>query len=219
MVVYYALIEDLCKDDVFSKAYELVPEYRREKIDRYKVRKGKNESLAAGLLLNYSVQMYQKGISFSELKQVHIDEMISNYDKAYDYEIELGELGKPEFSTEKNIFFNLSHCDRYVVCVVSNKPVGIDVEGNKVVKPEIAKRYFSAEEITFAKDERGFFRIWTLREAYGKYTGEGLFKPLNQVKFICGEGQVICIRNERKLSLNIMEFQLGEYQVAVITDV
>ena len=41
---------------------------------------------------------------------------------------EYNEHGKPSIVGHPEIFFNLSHCKEAAVCVISDQPVGIDVE-------------------------------------------------------------------------------------------
>ena len=47
-------------DNIMNKGFELVPDYRKTKADRYKFREDKERSLAAGLLLNYATKVYSE---------------------------------------------------------------------------------------------------------------------------------------------------------------
>lgn len=44
------------------------------------------------------------------------------------YRIARGEKGKPFIVGVENVFFNISHSGDYVVCAVSDREVGIDIE-------------------------------------------------------------------------------------------
>ncbi|MCF8403415.1 MAG: 4'-phosphopantetheinyl transferase superfamily protein [Bacteroidales bacterium] len=92
--------------------------------------------------------------------------------------------GKPFIKNNNSIFFNISHSGDWIVCAISSKDVGIDVE--KIKKPvyRIAERYFSKEERAALSrlDEPEktvyFFDLWTLKESYLKMLGKGLTKSL-----------------------------------------
>ena len=45
-----------------------------------------------------------------------------------DYRIARGEKGKPFIVGVENVFFNISHSGDYVVCSVSDREIGIDIE-------------------------------------------------------------------------------------------
>ena len=58
-----------------------------------------------------------------------------------------GKYGKAYISNHKNIYFNLSHCDKLVLCSISDREVGVDVEFNDPeIDLDIAKNYFYNSE-------------------------------------------------------------------------
>jgi 4'-phosphopantetheinyl transferase len=73
---------------------------------------------------------------------------------------------------------SISHSGARVACAVSHVgPVGIDIEAHRPRAYDAIARYgFGKGEQTLAArlGARAFYRIWTLREAMGKATGEGL---------------------------------------------
>lgn len=86
--------------------------------------------------------------------------------------------GKP-FVCGLNAEFNISHSGDMVVCAVSDKPVGIDIERIRQVNLNLAKRICTEEELNYifsseSEQSMRFFKIWTTKEAYAKYTGEGI---------------------------------------------
>ena len=109
--------------------------------------------------------------------------------------------GKPCLSGENGssgLCFNLSHSSSLAVYAFARKrTLGIDVEQIRAdsAGEEIAKRYFSAREVsdlqTLAAEERveSFFQCWTRKEAYLKATGMGLQIPLDSfsVSLLPGE--------------------------------
>ena len=78
--------------------------------------------------------------------------------------------------------FNLSHSGDYAICAISDDEVGCDIEKIKDVNLKIAKRFFSEEEYNnVLKDNKLFFRYWTLKESYLKAKGIGI-KGLDNAK-------------------------------------
>jgi len=83
--------------------------------------------------------------------------------------------GKPY--VESDVHLSVSHSGDYFICIIADKPVGIDVQERKSNKAsKIAERYFSDLEREYVEEngENGFFTVWTRKEAYSKMTGEGL---------------------------------------------
>lgn len=90
----------------------------------------------------------------------------------------VGPNGKPHLPDNPDVHFNFSHCTRAAACVVSDGPVGIDIEEIAPVNWEVARRVLSADELAKTKaapePETAFARYWTCKEALVKLTGEGL---------------------------------------------
>lgn len=90
--------------------------------------------------------------------------------------------GKPMLINNPQIHFNISHKYHYVVCAISDKPVGIDIEVIKSIDMAIANRFFTPYEIEYinkCNKKQRFYEIWTKKEAQIKWEGKGLYKPLN----------------------------------------
>lgn len=86
--------------------------------------------------------------------------------------------GKPYFETE-DWHFSISHSKNHAFCALSPCPVGIDAEEkNRTVNLHLAEKILSdAERRRFeaAKDPRdALLRLWVLKEAAAKRSGEGL---------------------------------------------
>ena len=89
-----------------------------------------------------------------------------------------GARGKPCFATGK-LHFSISHTKRRVFCVLSDRPVGVDAEEmDRDIDLRLAEKILSpSEKIRFAEatDKREtLLRLWVLKEATAKFTGEGL---------------------------------------------
>lgn len=152
-----------------------LPHERKEKIQRFRFEPDKIRSLIAGVLLRQELDAYLA-------------------DKDADaYEIKKGEHGKPYLAGADDFHFSISHAGAYVALAIDEQPVGIDVELVQI-REAVARRFYSEreqEEIRFmqeadAKDdgkraEIAFTKIWTGKEAYLKYTGNGITNALAEI--------------------------------------
>ncbi len=90
-------------------------------------------------------------------------------------EITTGPHGRPQI---EGLDFNISHAGDYVMMVLSDHSVGCDIERIRDKKTGIAKRFFSEAEAAWIDASEdpfaAFYRVWTARESYVKYTGEGI---------------------------------------------
>lgn len=102
--------------------------------------------------------------------------------------------GKPYISgITQAPYFNLSHSgDWAIYAVCSDREVGIDLEAINLNADvdSIAKRYFleSEQQVLQHLGDRAkhlanlaFYQAWTLKEAYGKATGQGIAHILDRV--------------------------------------
>lgn len=72
----------------------------------------------------------------------------------------------------------------YIVCAVSDKAVGVDIERQRKNVIRVAKRFFTQAECDWiGNDSLKFSRIWTLKEAYAKLTGEGIAGTVSKAEF------------------------------------
>ena len=106
-----------------------------------------------------------------------------------------GEHGKPFFTLLPRIHYNITHSGKYVMCLFAGEEVGIDVQIHKKVNYErLLERMVPADmirEILDADDmEKAFFAQWVLREAYIKWTGEGLSRDLRTISMDKGNDKI-----------------------------
>ena len=95
--------------------------------------------------------------------------------------------GKPYFSGNP-VYFSISHTKRHAFCVVSPVPVGLDGEeqdrrvppalADKILSPSEREAYDAAPDRTAA-----LLRLWVLKEAAVKRSGEGLRGYPNHTAF------------------------------------
>lgn len=107
--------------------------------------------------------------------------------------IALGHHGKPYLTDRSDVTFNVSHSGMLAVGIVATDAegeVGIDVERidrsrGEDRKNRIMRRAFTDAETAKIDSSRDpvaeFYAMWTKKEAYLKYTGEGITRPLVSV--------------------------------------
>lgn len=100
------------------------------------------------------------------------------------------EYGKPSIAGHPEIFFNLSHCKEAAICVVSDRPVGVDVESVRSFNDSLVRYTMNEDEVREieAAEDRAvaFIRLWTKKEAALKLEGTGICNDMKQV--LCQEG-------------------------------
>lgn len=116
-------------------------------------------------------------------------------------------FGKPFLVGQAGVHFSVAHCDRGVVAMFSNRPVGIDVEMVRPHDPRVAARVLTDSELAALghspEPDREFFRYWTIKESYVKALGTGLSYPLRKLNItITPEGGV---RSNRRAAFWINE--------------
>lgn len=81
--------------------------------------------------------------------------------------------------------FNISHSGDWVVCAISNNPVGIDVEKIEDMDLKLVQYFFNELELLqlYALPDHSridrFYSLWTAKESYVKSVGHGLSIPFN----------------------------------------
>ncbi len=116
--------------------------------------------------------------------------------------------GKPYIAGRDDVFVSVSHSKSAVMCAVSDKEIGIDIELCAKRRKSVESRVFTESEITLinkAKDEdKAFFTLWTLKESYLKAIGTGFADNAKSVEFFS-------IENPIKSNNQDYSFETGEY--------
>ena len=114
------------------------------------------------------------------------------------------EHGRPEVANADipPLRFNLTHTDGLVCCIVTlDDDCGVDTEKitARHAMPGVAKRMFSEAEHRELRRLEGrehleyFFTRWTLREAYVKARGTGIFFPTHKLTFTLTANRSIAV--------------------------
>lgn len=158
------LNDDIAHFD-FEAALPLLSEQRREQALKFKHEQGRKTCAAAYLLLCEGLRK-EYGITEKPV-------------------FEYGEHGKPSIIGHPDIHFNLSHCREAAVCVVSDRPVGVDIESIRSYKDSLVRYTMNDVEIAqitqSSHPEEAFTRLWTMKEAVLKLSGEGLRNDMKSV--------------------------------------
>lgn len=151
-------------DEQYNKYFSMMSDARKEKVLRLKDVNARKRTVAAEML---------------------VKEMLSE-----DICIEIADNGKPY---TKDAYFSISHTENLVVCVVSQRPIGIDIERIKPYDDRLCKRITNEREYKYInKDAEKLWEIWTLKEAIIKKDGKGIssikttdtFAQINKQKYV-----------------------------------
>ena len=203
MMIFVTTTDALTDEKLYEKAYSLIPEYRKTKADKMKMYENKLQTVTAGLLLNYAVGKWSIKTGERDYKtdenlyeKVDIISVIEANNQYFDYEIAYNSQGKPYFLSNREIFFNISHSSNYVACVIGDRPVGIDIKE--------------------CDSDQRFFRIWTLKEAYGKATGQGVLDILDKIVYRLEKGKMKAYMCGLPQNFTIVEKEVDGFSLSVI---
>ena len=137
---------------------ELIPflsEQRRQAVSDIKNAVVRREKIYAYALLRLALREY--GIS---------EPPVFNY----------GEHGKP-FIHNSNIHFSISHAGGRTACVVSNYPIGLDIQDVRPLKADISGKICTPDELERVRNSSDpdfeICRLWCIKESVGKLSGKG----------------------------------------------
>ncbi len=188
--------------ELYQKAYNAMSPERKAKADRYKQEADKRSCVFADMLLR---EMLRDNCSVTE------PEFYTDVN------------GKPQLTGDK-VHFSISHSGEFVACAVNFAPVGIDIEKIRTVEFSLIQRVCTEEELCFVLNadssvdksacER-FLKVWCAKEAYLKYTGEGLKGGLKSISVADKTG----IKENPLPHIKLELMGTEEYVGALITEI
>ncbi len=194
MIIYTLLL----KDEKFSEKeiflLNFLSEMRREKVLRFVYDMDKKLSLYSALMARMVISG-QSGIL------------------PHDLMFGLQKNGKPYLLNEKGIHFNLSHTRNAIIGGFAREEIGVDVEKIDVPDASILPVCFHESETerfyhTREADRSSlFYKIWTRKEAYIKFTGQGLCEDITKIDTF-----------EPKLERNFMSWSEAGYIFSVYSE-
>ncbi|CCL50723.1 putative 4'-phosphopantetheinyl transferase sfp [Clostridioides difficile T6] len=117
-------------------------------------------------------------------------------------------------SNNENYNISISHSGNYIVAVVSEYEVGIDIQYMDCNMLDIAKRFFFVEEVSYIyKCQKGiknrFYEVWTKKESCYKY---------NKFKLNCNFLEINTINDKRFLNkCSTLVFD-RDYMISICSD-
>ena len=176
------------------QALRLLPPERREKALRCRRQEDRLRSAAAGLLL----ARYARQLGFDRFPALRE-----------------GAYGKPYFPDAPQAQFSLSHSGGYAALAMSSLPVGVDIQEIRPERVPVAMRFLTDYEqaqlaaLPPAEQVQVFFRLWTVKESYGKMTGRGLLGAsafsveLSGTAVLPPDGNQFCLRAPEGYCLSV----------------
>ncbi|NLO47455.1 MAG: 4'-phosphopantetheinyl transferase superfamily protein [Clostridiales bacterium] len=159
-------IEDLTPR-LYERAYAMMDSIKRDRVDRMRFEEDKKRSVAGDYLARCLISR-----RFSV-----VPESVALTSSA---------SGKPVVLGPKT-FISISHSGDYALCALSEKPVGADIEKLKKSDERVIRRVCSDAEIRYITEKNTdfrFFQLWTLKEAYAKARGTGVFTKEIKTDFV-----------------------------------
>lgn len=86
-------------------------------------------------------------------------------------------MGKPVLDFE-NVYLNISHSNKYLVVVISNDEVSIDLEQINEKYLKVSKKVTDDYQNLTINE---FIKMWTIKESYLKYFGKSILSNLKKV--------------------------------------
>lgn len=152
-------LSSVSKSD-YQYYYSLMTPERKAYIDKYKYTSDKKRSVAGEMLARKMI---------SEICSIKPESIV----------FQTHNKGKP-YTLNIKSEFNISHSGDYIICVVNDSAIGVDIEEIRSL-PLYPDKVFTEREKEYifgGKDENKkrerFFEIWTLKEAITKKHGKTL---------------------------------------------
>lgn len=133
--------------------------------------------------------------------------------------------GKPYLlPPNEKIYVNWSHSGDYVLCAVSDRELGVDLEQMRRTPDErLVKRVIRGEEreyydsVSPEEQKQLFYEYWTLKESFLKAIGTGFYTPLDAFRIMRGgEYPVVCQEvDSRRWQCRLLTFAEKDYAAAV----
>lgn len=157
---------------------------RQDKVLSFRLPDDQLRSLGAGVLIDYALNLL--GYKEKNLK------------------VAFNEFGKPYYPDLSNFHFNLSHSGNYVVLATDDQEVGIDIQKVVKGKEKAIIKILNEKELETSKNKKtkDYVRLWTYKESYVKYLGQGLNKDIKNIAL-------------DTLDVNFKEYRVYGYQLIV----
>ena len=154
-----------CSEQEIARLLPLVSDQRREQALRYKHLFGQYCCLKSYELL---LKLYNE---WSGVQHDHLPEFLYN------------EHGAPYWANGP--YFSISHTKQGIAVAISDRPIGIDIEGLREATDSLISRAMNPEEVSIiqasSSPQTEFIRLWTRKEAYVKMKGTGIISDMHEI--------------------------------------
>lgn len=162
--LYFMELDQKINDSVLNELILDVSDEKKARLLRYRHDIDRKIGIYAEVLIRCMIGL-KSGVDYNTL------------------DIRVSQTGKPFLACFPYYEFNISHTRNAVVAVLSNKPVGVDIEKIRDVDISIADKVFSENELNWLHNKTEnknlrFLNVWTKKEALIKYDGTGLTNNL-----------------------------------------
>ncbi len=147
------------KSQEFDFFFKNIRYEKRDRIKNYSNNRRKRQAIVGEMILKELLEKY--------------------YDIKYnDCIIKESKNGKP-YITNYNIYFNISHKDNLVVCIISNNEIGVDIEKVRKINLDTINVFATSNEKNYILEKKEdvfkrLFEIYTLKEAYLKMNNDSI---------------------------------------------
>ncbi|MBQ6380384.1 MAG: 4'-phosphopantetheinyl transferase superfamily protein [Clostridia bacterium] len=183
-------INDISEQE-YARTYALLSHEKKERVDAFRFEADRKRTLAGEWLVRELIAR-NCGVAPDSI------------------EFAVHQNGKP-YCKNVQVHFNISHSADLVICALSSKPVGADIEQMRPMEQKIMRYACTAQEAEYVfqadtgslEQQKRFFKVWTAKEAYLKFLGTGLtdFKS-------------VCVL-EKEIAENTTTFFEGDYAVSI----
>lgn len=219
-------------ETIYDEKLNMLHRSRAEKLSSYKMSADKVRSLGAGLLLEKGLEDYLKT---NNLRSFQVDnkkdagnmdacKIPRDEDGRCIIEYGYGPQGKPYLKDYPEVYFSLSHSGDYAVLAIADSEVGIDVQEFRGYSEKIAKRFYHKEEVQrldVIADERQkeelFYKIWSGKEAFIKYTGKGMSQDLRSFHVDLPKERIL-MKEQTVASYKEIMLDADEYSCGLVFD-
>ena len=172
----------------------------------------------------YYTRRYNKKVGNRDMSRSLLEKVLVDYcGMSRKTEINTEKRGRKYIDRKYGLHFSITHTDHFWFCSVSGRRNGIDAENlsRQIANQErLAARFFTDREkdyIHAGSDETDIrirlIRLWTRKEAYLKYTGEGLYGLSHAPSVVDSpEGTDLCTCIQEGLCLSLCAEKESEFE-------
>ncbi len=195
--------------DYMDEAYApYLTKARKTEAQKRRKTRDRQLCLAAEVLLNLSLELAGIGMSLPAVYQRN-------------------PYGKPYLTEHEGIHVNWSHSGDWVICAISDREVGIDLQDNRREPGEaLIRRMLQPEELSYYEkvpDEqkrRIFYEYWTVKESFLKAVGTGFHMPLDNfyVRMEDENPQIVQRAGEKSYICRLLDFADDGYTASLCVE-